>query len=75
MDANTIVSLVGSLGFPIVCCGALFWLQNKTMKEMSDRIESAISELSHAIAENTRATTCLITSVDVLNKLGGDKHG
>ena len=28
MDAATITSLVSNLGFPIVCVGVMFWMQN-----------------------------------------------
>lgn len=74
MDANAIASLVGSLGFPIVCCGALFWYQNKTMKEFSEKIEKAVKELSQSISSNTDATTKLVTTVGLLTKIGGDKR-
>lgn len=75
MDLNVLASLVGSLGFPIVCCGALFWYQNKTMKEFSDKIENNLKELSKSIQDNTDATTKLVTTVEVLTKIGGDKDG
>lgn len=74
MDANAIASLVGSLGFPIVCCGALFWYQNKTMKEFSEKIEKAVKELSQSISFNTDATTKLVTTVELLTKIGGDER-
>lgn len=73
MNADTIASLVGSLGFPIVCCGALFWYLNKTMKEFSDKIENTIKDLSKSIQDNTDATTKLVTTVEVLTKIGGEK--
>lgn len=74
MDPNAIASLVGSLGFPIVCCGALFWYQNKTMKEFSEKIEKAVKELSQSISSNTDATTKLVTTVELLTKIGGDER-
>lgn len=74
MDPNAIASLVGSLGFPIVCCGALFWYQNKTMKEFSEKIERAVKELSQSISSNTDATTKLVTTVELLTKIGGDER-
>lgn len=74
MDANAIASLVGSLGFPIVCCGALFWYQNKTMKEFSEKIEKGVKELSQSISSNTDATTKLVTTVELLTKIGGDER-
>lgn len=77
MDANTIMNLVGSLGFPIVCCGALFFQQNKFMKEMSDRIESTMKEtsarteaatdkMSENLEKNTLAINTLVTTVTVI---------
>ena len=38
MDYNTIVTLVGSLGFPIVACIGLFWMINTTMKEFKETV-------------------------------------
>lgn len=75
MDPNAIASLVGSLGFPIVCCGALFWYQNKTMKEFSEKIETNLKILSNSINDNTSATTRLVTTVELLTKIGGDTDG
>lgn len=72
MDANAITSLIGSLGFPIVCCLAMFWYVNKTMKEFSEKIESNLRDLSKSIQENTAATTRLVTTVELLTKIGGD---
>lgn len=75
MDPNAIASLVGSLGFPIICCGALFWYQNKTMKEFSEKIEANLKILSDSINDNTSATTRLVTTVELLTKIGGDTNG
>lgn len=72
MDPNALASLVGSLGFPIVCCGALFWYQNETMKEFSDKIENNLKELSKSIQDNTDATSKLVTTVELLTKIGGE---
>lgn len=74
MDPNAIASLVGSLGFPIVCCGALFWYVNKTMREFSDKIERNLQDLSKSIQDNTSATTRLVTTVELLTKVG-DQNG
>lgn len=35
MDANTIVSIIGSVGFPIVACCGLFYLYDKTVKDLT----------------------------------------
>lgn len=74
MDPNAIAQLVGSLGFPIVCCGALFWYQNKTIKEFSSKIDTSLDRLSTSINSNTDATTKLVTTVELLSKIGGDKQ-
>lgn len=75
MDPNAIVQLVGSLGFPIVCCGALFWYINKTMKDFSTETKDSIKSLIKSISENTDATTRLVTTVEVITKLGGNDNG
>lgn len=56
MDANTIVTLVGTLGFPIVMCGALFWYmikQNELHSTESREMRDAVNELKIAIIELT----------------------
>ena len=55
MDYNTIVTLVGSLGFPIVACIGLFWMINSTMKEFKE-----------TVAENTKVMTELVTTVKAI---------
>lgn len=85
MDINAFVNLVGSLGFPIVCCGALFYQQNKSMKELADRIESTMKEISSRtesaadkmsenLEKNTLAINTLVTTVTVMSKRG-DNNG
>lgn len=56
MDANSIISLVGTLGFPIVMCGALFWYmikQNEQHSTESREMRDVINELKLAIVELT----------------------
>ena len=36
MNANDIITVINSVGFPIVACGALFWLLNTTVKEATE---------------------------------------
>ena len=60
MDANAIISLVGTLGFPIVMCGALFWYmikQNDQHSTESREMRDAINELKIAIVELTDRLT------------------
>lgn len=35
MDANTIISIIGSVGFPIAACCGLFYLYDKTIKDLT----------------------------------------
>lgn len=48
MDMQAVISVIGSLGFPIAACLGLFWMINK-----------AIKELTSAIDNNTRAIIVL----------------
>ena len=61
MDYNSIITLVGSLGFPIVACIALFWMMNTTMKEFKE-----------TVAENTKAMTELVTTVKAISGRGDE---
>ena len=52
MNVNDITTLIGSLGFPIVASGALFWLNNKTNEMYSKSMEQmrkSIDDNSHMI--------------------------
>lgn len=60
MDANTIIQIVGSLGFPIVMCGALFWRQVKS----DEQHKAEMNKLSEALNNNTLAITKLSDKLD-----------
>ena len=56
MDANNIIQIISSLGFPIVMCGALFWYmvkQRESHKEETDHLKDTISENTKVLAELT----------------------
>lgn len=55
MDIGTVTQLVGSLGFPIVCCGALFWYLVKEKDAHKEEME----ELRKSIEGNTTAINLL----------------
>ena len=57
MELETIVSLIGSLGFPIVACVYLAHFNNKTLNELKDTLNS-----------NTVVLEKLLTKLDVKNK-------
>ena len=62
MDTNVIVQLISSLGFPIACCIAMFWQNNR----MNENHKEEVTKLNEAINNNTIALNHLI------DKLGGD---
>ena len=36
MDVNVITQLIGTVGFPVVCCGYMMVVNNKTLKENTE---------------------------------------
>lgn len=58
MDLNNLTALVGSLGFPIVACGVLFWYLNKERETHAEEMKV----LTEALNSNTK----IITEVKVL---------
>ena len=51
MDFNEIIQAIGSLGFPIAMCVALFWYmiqQNQAHKEEMNALKDAVNELQIA---------------------------
>ena len=63
MDVNTLIQLVGSLGFPIVACGALFWRMIKSDEQHKEEM----NKMSEALNNNTRA---LVKLTEKLEKEG-----
>lgn len=77
MDANMIITMVGSLGFPIVACigMAIFFREvNKNyredIKELSSNHKNEMDKVTEAINNNTIVVQKLI---DKLDKDGDDK--
>lgn len=64
MDANAIVQLVSSLGFPIACCIAMFWQNNK----LNENHKAEVSKLNEAINNNTIALN------HIIDKFGGTNN-
>lgn len=47
MDAiQTVLTAIGSYGFPIVACGALFWMINKALKELTAAVNNNTAALT-----------------------------
>lgn len=60
MDVNSLIQLVGSLGFPIVACGALFWLMVKSDEQHKEEM----NKMSEALNNNTSALVKLTERLD-----------
>lgn len=54
-----IVSLIGSLGFPIVACGAMFWKMNDQDKKHKEEMD----KMSEAINNNTKALEAILAKI------------
>lgn len=69
MDFNVLMEFLKTFGFPVVACAALYYQQNKNMKDFGDKMEKALSNLSSSITANTMATNELVTTVEILQKV------
>lgn len=75
MDANTLVTLVGSLGFPIVACIAMGWFFAKVnenyrndIKELQSTHREEVKAMTDAINNNTLVIQKLIDEME------GERH-
>lgn len=64
MDVTMVTQFIGSLGFPIVCCGALFWY----LVQEKDAHKEEMAELRKSVEANTTAINSLC------QHLGGGKN-
>lgn len=62
MDVNSTIQLISTLGFPIVCCCAMFWY----MVKMEEQHKEEMGKMSEALNNNTIALTKLT------DRLGGN---
>lgn len=62
MDIQVIGQLVASLGFPIVACGAMFWMVNKQEERHNDEI----TKLSKTLEDNTTVLQSLKDLIQIL---------
>ena len=62
MDIQVIGQLVASLGFPIVACGALFWMMNK----QEERHGEEIGSLRKTIEDNTNVLSSLKELIQII---------
>ena len=67
MDVATISQLVSNLGFPIVCVGVMFWMQNKERESHAAESE----RWTEVVRENTEALRDLKEVVTLLKERVG----
>ena len=68
MDVATVTQLVSNLGFPIVCVGVMFWMQNKERESHSAESE----RWAEVVKENTEALRDLKEVVSLLKERVGN---
>ena len=68
MDIQVIGQLVASLGFPIVACGAMFWMVNK----QEERHKEEMDGMRKTIEDNTNVLASLKELIQIIvNKESG----
>lgn len=45
MNVDDIVTLIGSLGFPIVACVGMFYLYNRTLKDFTATLGDIVTQI------------------------------
>ena len=66
MDANTIITLVGSLGFPICACIGLGWFVTSELRSMRSDHKEEMAKMTEAVNNNTMVIQKLV------DKMGDD---
>lgn len=68
MDINQIVSLIGSLGFPIVCVFVMLYLFKSIVENLETSHKEEMSTLRESLDNNTKAIQSL--REEVMNRNG-----
>lgn len=75
MDLNTILTAIGTVGFPIVACIAIAWFFNKVnenyrndIKELSASHKEEVKAMTEAINQNTLVIQKLCDSLDDIKR-------
>jgi len=50
MDVSTITQLIGSLGFPIVCCIVMFYQNSKLQQTLAD-LSNTLTSMNERISD------------------------
>ena len=75
MDFNTVLTAIGTMGFPIVACCAIAWFFNKInenyrndIKELSASHKEEVKAMTEAINSNTLVIQKVCDSLDDIRK-------
>ncbi len=81
MDANVIISMIGSLGFPIVACIFIAIFFSKTqdnyradIKDMQALHKQETDKMTEALNNNNKLLERVLDRLDVLDKLEGNSY-
>lgn len=69
MNVQDVVSIINSVGFPIVACGALFWLLNTTVKENTSantKLTEGLQEVSATLRKLDETLARVETKLDTV---------
>ena len=61
MDLNVVAQLIGTLGFPICMCGAMFWYMTK----QAETHKEEVAKMTEALNNNTIALNRLEIKIGV----------
>lgn len=71
MDPNSIVQIISTVGFPIVCCGALMYyvkyiidVNRQQLNDIMERHQKEEGELTAALNNNTLVMQKLVDRLD-----------
>lgn len=71
MDVSVFVQVVGSLGFPIAACAAMFWMLNK----QSDQHREEMDAIRESLNANTAALADLRAAIQMIGGKNYDMAG
>lgn len=72
MDAQTLITIISTVGFPIVACGGLAWFfkyitdkEREERNSMNEQHRQEMSEITQALNNNTLAIQRLCDRLDI----------
>lgn len=87
MTFAEITQLIGSYGFPIICCLYMVHKHNQTIQTMNENTAKTLKTMNETITENTIATNKAVTQLGslisefnaflstIINNKGENKNG